>query len=154
MPNGRRSRQAGGPLLEARTTIVRQLGVLDRQIIATARRDGVCRLLMTVPGVGPHTAVAFKACVDDPARFSRSRTGGAHFGLTPRRYSSGQVDSAGRISKMGDAGMRRLLYVAANAMITRAGASTLKDWALRLVELRGVRRAKVALAFAAERRDQ
>jgi len=47
---------------------------------------------------------------------------------------------------MGDAGMRRLLYVAANAMITRGSISTLKDWALRLVELRGLRRAKVALA--------
>jgi transposase len=101
---------------------------------------------MTVPGVGPHTAVAFKACIDDPGRFSRSRTVGAHLGLTPRRYSSGQVDYSGRISKMGDAGMRRLLYVAANAMITRAGASTLKDWALRLAELRGMRRAEVALA--------
>jgi transposase len=134
------------PLLEARTTIVRQLLVLDRQIIETARRDEVCQLLMTVPGVGPHTAVAFKACVDDPTRFSRSRTVGAHFGLTPRRYSSGQVDYAGRISKMGDAGMRRLLYVAANAMITRGSTSMLKDWALRLMELRGVRRAKVALA--------
>lgn len=134
------------PLLDARTTIVRQLAVLDRQIIDIAKQDGICRLLMTVPGVGPHTAVAFKACVDDPARFSRSRTVGAHLGLTPRRYSSGQVDYSGRISKMGDAGMRRLLYVAANAMITRGSTSTLKDWALRLVELRGVRRAKVALA--------
>ena len=134
------------PLLDARATIVRQLAVLDRQIIDIAKRDGICRRLMTVPGVGPHMAVAFKACVDDPARFSRSRPVGAHLGLMPRRYSSGQVDYSGRISKMGDAGMRRLLYVAANAMITRGSISTLKDWALRLVELRGVRRAKVALA--------
>ena len=134
------------PLLDARATIVRQLAVLDRQIIDIAKRDGICRRLMTVPGVGPHMAVAFKACVDDPARFSRSRPVGVHLGLMPRRYSSGQVDYSGRISKMGDAGMRRLLYVAANAMITRGSISTLKDWALRLVELRGVRRAKVALA--------
>ncbi|WP_408887765.1 transposase [Teichococcus wenyumeiae] len=50
---------------------------------------------MTIPGVGAHTALSFKACVDDPARFRRSRTVGAHFGLTPRQYSSGEVSIAG-----------------------------------------------------------
>jgi transposase len=134
------------PLLEARATIVRQVLVLDRQIITAAQDDPVCRLLMTIPGVGAHTAVSFKACVDDPARFKRSRTVGAHFGLTPRQYSSGEVNITGRISKMGDRGMRRLLYVAANAMITRARWSALKAWAMHLAKARGMRRAKVALA--------
>lgn len=101
---------------------------------------------MTIPGVGAHTAVSFKACVDDPARFRRSRTVGAHFGLTPRQYSSGEVNVSGRISKMGDRGMRRLLYVAANAMMTRGRWSALKAWAMRLAKARGARRAKVALA--------
>jgi transposase len=101
---------------------------------------------MSIPGVGAHTAVSFKACVDDPARFSRSRTVGAHFGLTPRQYSSGEVDFSGRISRMGDRSMRRLLYVAANAMMTRGRWSTLKAWAMRLARTRGARRAKVALA--------
>jgi transposase len=134
------------PLLEARATILRQVLVLDRQIIATAKQDPVCRLLTTIPGVGAHTAVSFKACVDDPARFRRSRTVGAHFGLTPRQYSSGEVDFSGRISRMGDRGMRRLLYVAANAMMTRGRWSALKAWAMRLARTRGARRAKVALA--------
>lgn len=134
------------PLLEARATIMRQLLALDRQIIAVAQQDPVCRLLMTIPGVGAHTAVSFKACVDDPARFRRSRTVGAHFGLTPRQYSSGEVNLSGRISKMGDRGMRRLLYVAANAMMTRGRWSALKAWAVRLAKARGARRAKVALA--------
>lgn len=133
-------------LLEARATITRQILVLDRQIIAAAQQDPVCRLLMTIPGVGAHTAVSFKACVDDPARFRRSRTVGAHFGLTPRQYSSGEVNVSGRISKMGDRGMRRLLYVAANAMMTRGRWSALKAWAMRLAKARGARRAKVALA--------
>ncbi|WP_424139390.1 IS110 family transposase [Roseomonas chloroacetimidivorans] len=134
------------PLLEARATIMRQILVLDRQIITTAQQDSVCRLLMTIPGVGAHTALSFKACVDDPARFRRSRTVGAHFGLTPGQYSSGEVNIAGRISKMGDRGMRRLLYVAANAMMTRSRWSALKAWAMRLAKARGARRAKVALA--------
>jgi transposase len=134
------------PLLEARATIVRQVLVLDRQILTAAQDDPVCRLLMTIPSVGAHTAVSFKACVDDPARFRRSRTVGAHFGLTPRQYSSGEVNITGRISKMGDSGMRRLLYVAANAMITRGRWSALKAWAMRLAKARGMRRAKVALA--------
>ena len=134
------------PLLEARATIVRQILALDRQIIAVAQQDPVCRLLMTIPGVGAHTAVSFKACVDDPARFRRSRTVGAHFGLTPRQHGSGEVNLSGRISKMGDRGMRRLLYVAANAMMTRGRWSALKAWAVRLAKARGARRAKVALA--------
>jgi transposase len=135
-----------GPLLEARSSIVRQISILDRQVILTARQDPICRLLMTIPGVGAHTAVSFKACVDDPRRFARSRTVGAHFGLTPRQYSSGEIDIAGRISKRGDRGMRRLLYVAANAMMTRGRFSALKAWAMRVAKSRGVRRAKVALA--------
>ncbi|WP_424140146.1 IS110 family transposase [Roseomonas chloroacetimidivorans] len=134
------------PLLEARATMMRQILALDRQIITTAQQDPVCRLLMTIPGVGAHTALSFKACVDDPARFRRSRTVGAHFGLTPRQYSSGEVNIAGRISKMGNRGMRRLLYVAANAMMTRGRWSALKAWAMRLAKARGARRAKVALA--------
>jgi transposase len=134
------------PLLEARATIMRQILVLDRQIITTAQQDAVCRLLMTIPGVGAHTALSFKACVDDPARFRRSRTVGARFGLTPRQYSSGEVNITGRISKMGDRGMRRLLYVAANAMMTSGHWSVLKAWAMRLAKARGARRAKVALA--------
>jgi transposase len=134
------------PLLEAHATLVRQIMVLDRQIITVAQQDPVCRLLMTIPGVGAHTAVSFKACVDDPARFRRSRTVGAHFGLTPRQYGSGEVNITGRISKMGDRGMRRLLYMAANARLTRGRWSALKAWAMRLAKTRGARRAKVALA--------
>jgi transposase len=134
------------PLLEARATIVRQVLVLHRQIITVAQQDPGCRLLMTIPGVGARTAVSFKACVDDPARFRRSRTVGAHFDLTLWQYSSGEVNITGRISKMGDGGMRRRLYVAANAMITRGRWSAPKAWAMRLAKARGMRRAKVALA--------
>src|SRR5690606_8721166 len=84
---------------------------------------------------------------DDPERFRRSRTVGAHFGLTPERYQSGQVDISGSISKRGDGEVRVLLYEAAMSMLTRAKAnSALKAWGLRLARKRGLKRACVAVA--------
>lgn len=74
---------------------------------------------MTVPGVGPVTALTFKAGVDDPGRFESSRNVAAHFGLTPRRYQSGEVDNPGHISRAGDADVRSALYVAAHSLLTR-----------------------------------
>jgi len=79
------------PLLEARTAIERQLSELDRKVMKLARRDAQVRRFMTVPGVGPITALAFKATIDDPARFARSRSVGAYIGLTSRRHASGEV---------------------------------------------------------------
>jgi transposase len=76
---------------------------------------------MTAPGVGPITALTFKAGVDDPTRFKRSRTVAAHFGLTPRRFQSGEIDFDGHISRAGDANVRATLYVAANGRHSRPG---------------------------------
>jgi transposase len=83
-----------------------QIRGIDRQLQTCARQSSVCRLLMTVPGVGPLTALAFVSTVDDPKRFSRSRNVGAYFGLTPRRCQSGELDANGSISKCGDSLMR------------------------------------------------
>ena len=69
---------------------------------------------MAIPGVGPIAALTFRAAVDDPARFTSSRTVAAHFGLTPRRYQSGEMDNPSRISKAGDRDVRATLYAAAN----------------------------------------
>jgi hypothetical protein len=74
---------------------------------------------MTVPGVGPITALCFKATIDDPTRFKRSRSVGAYVGLTTRRHASGEVDWSGRISKCGDAMLRTYLFEAANVLLTR-----------------------------------
>lgn len=135
------------PLLDARLVLYRTYLVLDRRVKLAARNDAVCRQLMTVPGVGPVTAMTFKAAVDDPYRFRRSRTVGAHFGLTPRRYQSGEHDNPGRISKAGDADVRALLYAAANALMSRTQRwSSLKAWGMRLQRTRGRRRALVAVA--------
>ena len=109
--------------------------------------DPVCMLLMTAPGVGAVTALHFKAAIDDPERFTSSRLVGAHFGLTPRRFQSGESDNQGRISKPGDADVRSALYSAANSLLTRTRAmSPLKAWGLHLVRTKGRRRATVAVA--------
>ena len=92
-------------------------------------------------------ALTFVSAVDDPARFRSSKAVGAHFGLTPRKYQSGETDITGRISKIGDAGVRTALYEAANVILTRpVKGSALKSWAARLALRAGMRKAKVALA--------
>ena len=135
------------PMLRAREALRAEYQVLHRAVLAIVREDAVCRRLMTVPGVGALVAVTFASAVDDPARFRRSRALGAHFGLTPKRYQSGETDVTGGISKAGDGMVRAALYEAAHAMLTRTGRfSTLKRWALEVAKRRGMKRAKVALA--------
>src|SRR5262245_628065 len=135
------------PMLEARLVLYRAYLKLDNEIKAIVRTDPTCQRLMTVPGVGAVTALTFKAAVDDPRRFKSSRTVAAHFGLTPRRFQSGETDNPGRISKAGDPEVRSALYVAAHALVTRACAwSSLKAWGVRLAKTRGHRRAVIAVA--------
>jgi transposase len=124
-----------------------QIQSLDRQIRTYARGDEVCRRLMTAPGVGPITALAYKAVVDDPSRFRRSSSVGAYLGLTPRRYQSGEVDRSGRISKCGDGLVRSYLYEASNVILNRLSKwCKLKAWGVRLSKRIGVKKAKVAMA--------
>lgn len=135
------------PLLDARVALYQQYLELDRRVKRAASHDEVCLRLMTVPGVGPIAALTFKAAVDDPTRFKRSRTVGAHFGLTPRRYQSGEHDNPGRISKAGDSDVRAALNAAGNALLMRSMAqSQIKSWGMRLVRTKGRRRAVVAVA--------
>ena len=135
------------PMLEARSVLFDTFLELDRRVKRKAREDALCRRFMGIPGVGEITALSFKAAVDDPARFKSSRTVGAHFGLTPRRFQSGEKDNPGRISHAGDADMRSTLYAAADAMLMRSIAwSSLKAWGVRLMKTKGRRRAIVAVA--------
>jgi transposase len=135
------------PMLRAREALRAEYHALHRAMLGIVRDNATCRRLMTVPGVGALVAITFTSAVDDPARFGRSRTVGAHFGLTPRKYQSGETDVTGGISKVGDAMVRTALYEAANVMLTRAGRfSVLKRWALEVAKRRGMKRAKVALA--------
>ncbi|MBA3325052.1 MAG: IS110 family transposase [Rhodobacteraceae bacterium] len=134
-------------LLAARATLLRGFRSLESRLLAQARRDVRTRLLMTTPGVGALTALTFAAAIDDPARFRSSRMVGAHFGLTPTKYQSGETDVTGRISKVGDHGVRVALYEAANVILTRpVKGSALKSWAHAIARRAGMKKAKVALA--------
>ncbi|MBV5269279.1 MAG: IS110 family transposase [Afipia sp.] len=146
---------AGQPMLEqvtdamlrARDALRTEVNTLHRQVLTIVRADEVCRRLMTAPGVGALTALTFKTAVDDPARFTSSKAVGAHFGLTPKKYQSGETDITGAISKVGDTMARTALYEAAQVMLVRTrGFSTLKRWAMDVAKRRGMKRATVALA--------
>lgn len=135
------------PLLDAWHALRAQIAVLDRHAQSRAKTDRVVRRLMSVPGVGVVVALAYTAVIDDPARFKRSSSVGAYLGLTPRRYQSGEVDMAGRISKCGDALLRSYLFEAANALLTRIPRTCkLKTWGQALAARIGKRRATVAVA--------
>ena len=118
------------PMLVAWRQLREQIAVFDKAIRVLVKSNSACRLLMSVPGIGVLSALAYVSTVEDPARFVRSRSVGAHLGLTPRQYQSGEVDRSGRISRCGDTLARTLLYEAAVVILTRVKrASSLKDWA-------------------------
>ena len=135
-------------LLAVHTVLLREFNGFDKRVRLMARKHVQARLLMTTPAVGPIVALTYVGAIDDPARFSSSKQIGAHFGLTPKKYQSGQTDYTGRISKIGDASVREALYQAAHVMLTKPvkGCSALKSWAMRIARRAGMRRAKVALA--------
>jgi transposase len=135
------------PLLRAHERLCLELAALHRLVLRAVRSDAVCRRLMTMPGIGPVTALTFRATVDDPTCFRRSRAVGAYLGLTPRRYQSGETDRVGRITKVGDGETRTALFEAANVILRPTTRwSAMKAWALRIAGRQGARRAKVALA--------
>jgi transposase len=135
-------------LLEAHAVLQREFGGLDKRTQKLARLHPQAKLLMTTPAVGPIVALTYASAIDDPARFRSSKATGAHFGLTPKKYQSGQTDYTGRISKIGDASVREALYQAAHVMLTKPvkNCSALKSWAMRIKNRAGMRKAKVALA--------
>ncbi|MER9625700.1 IS110 family transposase [Mesorhizobium sp. M0222] len=124
-----------------------QIRQLDRQLMSRARGSAVCRQLMAIPGVGVLTALAFVTAVDDPSKFAKSRSVGAHFGLTPRCYQSGEIDRKRGISKCGDSLVRTYLFEAAGTLLTRVEKwSGLKAWGLRIAKRSGLKKAKIAVA--------
>ncbi|SFU14126.1 Transposase IS116/IS110/IS902 family protein [Mesorhizobium sp. YR577] len=107
-------------MLDVRRSILEGFERLHKVLLQVVQHDPICRRLMTMPGVGPVTALSFKVGVDNPLRFTRSRTVGAHFGLTPRRHqSSTSIDYEGHITKQGDGGVREALCEAAASLLMR-----------------------------------
>jgi transposase len=134
-------------MVAVRDSLLEQITVCDRAIRRLAKKDDTAQRLMTVPGVGPVVALAYISAIDDPQRFPHSRDVGAYLGLTPKRYQSGEVDQAGRISKCGDGFARTCLYEAAGVLLTRVDRwSPLKAWGVRLMKRVGATKAKVAVA--------
>ena len=135
-------------LLAVHAVLLREFKVWRSGCGCMARSHAKARLLMTTPAVGPIVALTYASAIDDPARFTSSKAAGPHFGLTPKKYQSGETDCTGRISKIGDAAVREALYQAAHVMLTKPikGCSELKSWAMRIAKRAGMRKAKVALA--------
>ena len=135
------------PLLVVRRALREEsLFILHRRLLAIVRDDEVCRRLMTTQGVGPVVALTYRATVDVPARFRKSKSVGAVFGLTCSKYQSGEIDRSGRISRCGDEMMRVMLYEAAQSMLWSKKWSWLKAWAMQIARRRGMKKAIVALA--------
>ena len=134
-------------LLSIRATLLAEYRQMHRLVIKATLADPICRRLMTIPGVGPIAALAFRTGVDDPQRFKRSRTVAAHFGMTPRRFQSGEIDHTGRISKCGDRDVRQALYDAAGSLLRRCRKTcALRTWGLRIMKRSGIKKATVAVS--------
>jgi transposase len=135
-------------LLAVRTVLLREFKAFEKRARAMARCDAAARLLTSVPGVGAIVALTVASAIDDPARFESSKSVGAHFGMTPKKYQSGETDVTGRISKIGDGEVRTMAYEAAHVILTKpvTGCTGLKSWAMKLAKRAGMAKAKVALA--------
>ena len=135
------------PILRLRAQMRDELAMMTKKVRTLARSDATCRLLMTMPGVGPVIALTIVTAVDDPARFRRTRDIGAWAGLTPKRSQSGERDVSGGITRTGDVALRTALFQAATVMLHASRKTNwLKSWALRVAGRRGLKRATTALA--------
>jgi transposase len=134
------------PLLNIRAILIGEADKLEKRLVQLTKADPVCKLLMSVPGVGPLTSITFKSAIDDPHRFTASRGVGAYLGLVPKVRQSGRRERRGRITKTGDRMVRSGLYLAAMVILRRgAPESWLGKWGAVVAARRGVKRARVAV---------
>lgn len=133
-------------LLEIFDLLNQKIELLDRELLAASKKETDVRLLMTIPGIGPITALTYKAEIFDPSRFKNSRTVGAYLGMTPTQYSSGETHKQGRISRCGSSELRSLLNEAALVLLTKSQKwSKLKAWGLKLMRKKGIKKACMAV---------
>jgi len=147
---------AGHPALETiakailaiHTVLMREFNGFEKRVRTMSLLDARAKLLMSTPAVGPIISLTYASAIDDPSRFTSSKRAGPLFGLTPKKYQSGETDYSGRISKNGDASVREALYEAAHIILTKPikGCTQLKSWAMRIARRAGMNKAKVALA--------
>lgn len=133
-------------LLEIFEKIHEKIEAIDQELISISTQDNETKLLMSIPGIGPITALTYKAEIFDPSRFKDSRTVGAYLGMTPKQYSSGETTKMGRISKCGSNELRFLLNEAAIVLLMRSKKwSKLKAWGLKLMRKKGLKKASLAV---------
>jgi len=137
-----------GPILAMLLPLEKQIAYCDSAIAAATRKDPVVNQLQTAPSVGPITAAAFRALVDDAARFRGPHQLEAYIGLVPSELSSGEKQRKGRITKTGNSRVRWLLVQAAHGIRRSKSVETLglRTWANRIETKRGRGVAVVALA--------
>ena len=136
-----------GSLLNILDTVDAEIKALNKEVKEAADQDEDAKLLQTIDGVGPITALAFKAEIDEANRFENSRDVAAYIGLTPSQYSSGETQKQGGISKKGSKRTRYLLVEAATVLLTRCKAwSKLKAWGMKILRKKGKKKAIVAVA--------
>jgi transposase len=133
-------------LLKSFETNSSEIDIIDQKIKILTAKNKQVKLLMTVPGVGPIIAANFVFSLGEADRFKKSQSVGAYFGMTPRQYSSGETVSMGRISKCGDADMRRLLTNAAMVLMTKTKSwCPLKAWGIKISKKHGSKKAFMAV---------
>lgn len=134
-------------MIQAVLGLVEGIANLDKRISEYIKSEPKAQLLMSIPGVGPVTALRYLIEIGDPKRFKKSRSVGAYIGLTPKQYASGETQKQGRISKCGSKDMRSLLVEAAIVLLTRTRSwSKLKAWGMRLMKRTGLKKAATAVA--------
>jgi len=141
-------RTALAPLVRQLHALDLEITCSDRTIAAMARDDATARRLMTIPGLGPVTASAMASSVQDVSAFSGPREFAAFLGLTPRQNSSGGKERLGRVSKMGNRYLRKLLVVGAHAVLyhRKPYEDALRSWAKKLIQTKPFKLVAVALA--------
>ena len=140
--------EALAPLVVQLRNLDEAIARLDRTIAKLAQKDETARRLMSIPGFGPITASAMAATIQDTSSFAGPREFAAFLGLTPKQNSSGGKPKLGRISKMGNRNLRKLLVVGAHAVLFHRKPHTdpLRMWAKRLLEKKPFKLVAVALA--------
>lgn len=139
-------RKAVLPLLDIFDKVSEEIEGFDQQVRKIAYEDKEVQRLMTIPGVGPITAVTYKNEIFDPSRFKDAKSVGAYLGMTPTQYASGEMQRQGRVSKCGSTELRSLLVEAGIVLLTRSRKwSKLKAWGLKIMRKKGLKKAAVAV---------
>jgi transposase len=123
--------------LQMITALNEQIRLADRELAQTAKQDSVCRRLMTIPGIGPVTAVRFVAGLDDIARFKSAHHVASYVGLVPGERSSSDRERRTGITKAGSAALRRVLIMAAWCARRARRKDAMQRWADELERRRG-----------------